>query len=435
MPYALGIDIGSTSTSAAVARRYGQDWTEPETVALGQASASVPSVLVQVSANLAVVAEHAPEDGDPRTIRGFIRRVGDDVPLLVGAEPYRPQVLAATFAGWVVDQVTAAEDEAPDQLVLSHPAGWGPYRRGLLHQALWQIGLDGVTLLPEPVAAAEGYAYRQPVEAGATIAVYSLGGTHCECSVVRRTASATFEVLASAESSVPVGGADFDDAVLAWVRDQLGPAVADLDPDDPPARRALARLRERCAAAKEQLSEAAETTIEVRLPGVRTELVLSRARFEQLIRPALAGTLDTLTHTLLAAGVAEPDLDAAILVGGAARVPLVGMLVSAALPCPVVVADDPAASAARGSAVAARLVGAAPQPASTPLLADNQLAVPGLEGATGESLEYPPPRPPVEITPLVPPRHGAGRPGARSVGTGVRATVMLTVLLLLVVGL
>jgi molecular chaperone DnaK (HSP70) len=178
-------------------------------------------------------------------------------------------------------------------------------------------------------------------------------------------------------------------------------------------------------AAKERLSVAAETTIDVRLPGVCTEVVLTRERFEELIRPALAGTLDTLTHTLLAAGLAEADLHAAILVGGAARIPLVGMLVSAALPCPVVVAEDPAASAAHGAAVAARLVGAAPQPASAPVLAED-VEIP---------LEYPPPRPPVEITPLVPPRHGLGRPGARSPGTGVRATVMLTVVLLVVLGL
>jgi molecular chaperone DnaK (HSP70) len=420
VPYALGIDIGSTSTTAAVAHRHGRDGGGP------RASLSVPSVLVQVSPDLAVVAEHPPEDGDPGVIRGFMRRVGDDVPLLVGAEPYRPQMLAATLAGWVADQVAAVEGEAPDQVVLCHPAAWGPYRRGLLHEALWQTGLDGVTLLPEPVAAAEEYAARQPAADGATLAVYSLGGTHCECSVVRRTANTAFEVLASAESGVPVGGADFDDAILGWVRDQVGHAATELDATDPPVRRALARLRERCAAAKERLSEVAETVIEVRLPGVHTDVLLTRARFEELIRPALAGTLDTLTHTVRAAGVAPADLEAAILVGGAARIPLAGMLVSAALPCPVVVAGDPAASAACGAAVAARLVGAAPPPGSAPVLAEDSVV----------PLDYPPPRPPVEITPLVPPRHGLGRAGARSTGTGVRATtVLVTVLLLVVLGL
>jgi molecular chaperone DnaK (HSP70) len=223
---------------------------------------------------------------------------------------------------------------------------------------------------------------------------------------------------------VPVGGADFDDAILGWVLGQVGRAPADLDMADPPLRRALARLRERCAEAKERLSDVAETTIDVRLPGLRAELPLSRQQFEDLIRPALAGTLDTLAHTLEAAGVDGADLDAVILVGGAARIPLVGMLMSAALPCPVVGADDPAASAACGAAVAARLVGAQPPPASVPVLADE--VVP---------LDYPPPRPPVEITPLVPPRHGLGRPGARSAGTGVRATVLLTVVLFVVLGL
>lgn len=432
MPYALGIDIGNTSTSAAIARRYGADWAEPETVALGQASASVPSVLVQVSPDLAVVAEEdTGTPGEHGVIRGFVRRVGDDVPLLVGAEPYRAQGLVATFAGWVVDQAAAAEGELPEQVVLSHPASWGPYRRGLLHQALWQIGLDGVTLLPEPVAVAEGYALGQPVPVGAAIAVYSLGGTGCECSVVRRTGSAAFEVLASIQGNDPLGGADFDDALLRWVLGQAGPAARGLDAEDPPARRALARLRDRCTTAKERLSTLAETTVEVRLPGVAVDVPVTRAQFEQLIRPALASTLDTLSHALRSAGTAPGDLHGAILAGGAARVPLVGMLVAAALPCPVFAADDPAASAAQGAAAAARMVGAWAR-ASAPRPADGQLAVPGADAGTGENLEYPPPRPPVTVTPLVPPRHGPGRFSLRRTGGGVRATIMLAALLLVV---
>ncbi|HKS98819.1 MAG TPA: Hsp70 family protein, partial [Rugosimonospora sp.] len=344
MPYALGIDIGSTCTSVALSRRYGPDWGHPEIVPLGRASAAVPSVLVQVSPDLAVVAEDGAELPPGAVIRGFIRRVGDDVPMLVGAEPYRPQLLAATLASWVADQVTAAEGEPPDQLVLAHPACWGPYRRGLLHQALWQVGLDGVTLLPEPVAVAEDYAASVPVEPGATLAIYSLGGTRTECAVVRRGSGAAFEVLASAETCVPVGGADFDDAILDWVLGELGDATPE-DPDgDPDALRAWARLRERCAASKEVLSEVAATTIEVRLPGARADLVLTRTRFEELIRPALAGTLDTLAYTLEAAGVPAEEVRATVLVGGAAQVPLAEMLVATAMPGPVVTAPMPAAA-------------------------------------------------------------------------------------------
>ena len=45
MPYVLGIDIGSSNTAAAVARRRGATWTRPEAVPLSADSPLMPSVL------------------------------------------------------------------------------------------------------------------------------------------------------------------------------------------------------------------------------------------------------------------------------------------------------------------------------------------------------------------------------------------------------
>ena len=50
---------------------------------------------------------------------------------------------------------------------------------------------------------------------------------------------------------------------------------------------ALARLREECMRAKEALSSDPETAIRVVLPGLETELPLSREDFEGLIRPRI----------------------------------------------------------------------------------------------------------------------------------------------------
>src|SRR5438034_99352 len=87
---------------------------------------------------------------------------------------------------------------------------WGEPRR---------VGLEQVAVLPAPVAAVEGY------PDGDTVAVFSLGATDCECALVGRTGAGGFDLIACAEPTEPVGGADFDDALMEWVQEQVSGPV------------------------------------------------------------------------------------------------------------------------------------------------------------------------------------------------------------------
>ena len=115
--------------------------------------------------------------------------------------------------------------------MLTHPAGWGAVRTGVLHRAA--RGLAGrVLLVPEPVAAALFY-LRQvapggPVGAdGATLAVLDLGGGTVDASVVQRCAARPpgFTVLAG-RGDATFGGADVDQALL----EHIGAVVTAADP-------------------------------------------------------------------------------------------------------------------------------------------------------------------------------------------------------------
>src|SRR5947199_312553 len=98
MPYVLGIDIGSGTTAAAVAhlRGPGPGWDEAEVVRLGGRAPTVPSAL-RLTPDGPVPAGAGAREDDPETVRGFLRRVGDDVPVHVDGQAYRPQALAATL--------------------------------------------------------------------------------------------------------------------------------------------------------------------------------------------------------------------------------------------------------------------------------------------------------------------------------------------------
>ncbi|MEV4753678.1 Hsp70 family protein [Micromonospora sp. NPDC049559] len=415
MPYVLGIDIGGTSTSAAVSRLRGTAWTRPEVVQLDARSAAVPSVLHLGANGSLLVGEPERHSGGPdggQIARGFWRRIGDDVPLMVGGEACSAQTLTAVLAMWIVEQVVVREGGHPESIVLSHPAGWGPYRRELLLEALWDIGLTNVTLLPEPVTVAESHAARGFT--GATAAVYSLGGDSFEASLVRQAQHAGFEPFGFPQGLEPAGGVDFDEALADHVRTVL---ARELDRKvDPTAPFALLGLARECARAKQDLTMMTETDIVVRLPRGPARVPVTRVEFEDMIRPAVQVTVDLLARTVRSAGLAPNELDAVLLAGGSARIPLVTELLAAQFPVPIEVQPDAQATAATGAALAACQIVSPPQPRRRP--------EPGRPGRPGQTPELgaggrepavrsdrpgdqlrtgrgePPPRPPVRVSPL-----------------------------------
>ncbi|QFZ16556.1 Hsp70 family protein [Saccharothrix syringae] len=386
MPYVLGVDVGTTRTAAAVCRLGGAGRGEPEPVGLGGPGGGVATVLRLTADGAFAVGE----PGDPRwTATGFARRVGDEVPVVLGAERCPPEELTALLVRWVVNQVAAREGGQPEHVVVAHPPAWGAHAKGLLHHALRAVGVEA-TLVPEPVAAAENHAFTRPLTGN--LGVFSLGSHWFGSAVV----GPRFELVASAEGVEQDAGADFDDAVFAHVRASLGRELDELDAEDPRTRGLFARLRHDCEAAKRVLSGAVETAVPVHLPSGRVDVPLTRARFEELIRPAVEQAV--AVHARVAAGV-----EATVLVGGSARIPLV----AASVPGRVVLEAAPETSVVKGAALAARrlVLGpeAEPEPVETSVLVRDdpllRFPVGGLDPVDGD-FAPPPPRPPVDITPL-----------------------------------
>ncbi len=400
MSYVVGIDLGTTSTVAAVCRPGGT----AQVVPLGGAAGAVPSAVYLGADGTFLVGEAAQrrELSDPgHVVRDLTRRVGDPTPLLVGRQPVSPDELAARFLVRVVDDVAKRESGVAARVAVTHPAGWGPHRLGALHAALAEQGLGSATLIPEPVAAATGYAASARVEPGATVGVYDLGGGRCDATVLRRGPDG-FTVVGSPDSVERFGGADLDEVVLAHVREALGPAWEELDPTDPEVLAAVADLRRAATAAKEALSHDTEVLIPVVLPGVRTQVRLGRAEFEEMIRPALVETAESVRRALDGAGMSAADLAALVLVGGSSRIPLVPQLLSEEFGRDVTVAPDPVGVVAMGAALLAGGTGGDRKPAPKP-------------AAVGAPARIPPAKVALAGAPLV---AGAGAPAGTTVGAG-----------------
>jgi len=239
VPYLLGIDIGANATKAAVCRRTGgRDdhgrrpampgadrpvWGPAQPVPLGVTARTVESALALAPTG-ALVATAGPGGGGD-SVRGFLRQVGDDIPVRLGEDCYPPHVLVAAMARWVVDTVCRLEEEAPERVAVAHPTGWGRGRLSLLRAALDEAGLGGAALVTRARAVAENHlaAGRLPATGG-VLAVYRLGASSTEVSLVVAREPGRWELLGSAECD-EIGGLELQDAPPAEARALLQATV------------------------------------------------------------------------------------------------------------------------------------------------------------------------------------------------------------------
>ena len=150
--YALGVDLGTTYTAAAIGRG-----GRAEVVQLGSRRAEIPSLVLLRSDGVVLVGDAAERRGarEPaRLAREFKRRLGDPVPVLVGGVPYSAHALTAKLLAHVYETVVERQEGPPATVLITHPANWGPYKRELLSQAVQMADVPSVRLITEPEAAA-----------------------------------------------------------------------------------------------------------------------------------------------------------------------------------------------------------------------------------------------------------------------------------------
>ncbi|MEL7157584.1 MAG: Hsp70 family protein, partial [Actinomycetota bacterium] len=350
MGYELGVDLGTTYTAAATHRN-----GSAQIVELGNRSATIPSVIYLTEDDKILTGEAANRraaSNPGRVAREFKRRIGDPTPVILGGSPYSAESLSARLLEWVIARVREREGEAPARVAVTHPANWGPYKLDLLHQAFRLANLEQVHTLSEPEAAAIHYSHLERIDPGNTVAVFDLGGGTFDAAILRKKAQG-FDILGEPEGIERLGGIDFDAAVFAFVREAIGEPMEQLDPSDASVVAAVARLRRDCVDAKEALSSDTEVTIPVVLPGVHTDIRLTRMEFEQMIRPSLADTIGAMERAVRSASLQMDEIDLILLVGGSSRITLVGQMVGGELGRPVAVDAHPKHSVAQGAAWAA----------------------------------------------------------------------------------
>lgn len=217
-----------------------------------------------------------------------------------------------------------AEDftgESVDDVVLSIPAHATEKQKKLLQAAADKAGVNVLTFISEPIAAAIAYGLDDTVKGThpESVLVFDIGGATHDVTLINAD-QGLFEIVATSGKD-DLGGEDFTKALFEHCAKTFQRKTT---LDVKKSKKASSRLRIACETAKRTLSTQAHVNIEVDslMEGEDLSLKLTRPRFEELIYDYVTSALKEVDALLESANVEKEDIDHVILVGGSSRIPL-----------------------------------------------------------------------------------------------------------------
>jgi molecular chaperone DnaK len=244
--------------------------------------------------------------------------------------------------------------EPVSQAVIAVPASFNEGQREAMHEAGRLAGFERLQLMPEPAAAALAYSLHQ--QQRKHVAVFDLGGSRLEISILRLADagdSDRYHVI-STQGDAHLGGNQLDDALLAVAREEIRIRHGlDLGTDSP----GVQALRRALMQAKHELSFADRARIEAPLPDRNLYIrEMSRAEFEGLAQPILERAASPVRTALADAGLNSGEIDDVVLAGGSTHIPLVRRMDEQLMGRRPRTEIDPDEAIALGAAVQAELL-------------------------------------------------------------------------------
>jgi molecular chaperone DnaK len=348
----IGIDLGTTNSEVAVIR-------DGQPVVLEEDGDPIlPSVVGLDPQGRLLVGRAARNQfvlAPERTIRSIKRKMGQEVTVPLGDQKYTPQEVSAILLRTLKRRAEKALGQAVSKAVITVPAFFNDGQRQATREAGELAGLEVVRIINEPTAAVLTYdPHPQDQE---RLLVYDLGGGTFDVSVAQ-VEHGVVEILAS-HGDTQLGGDDFDQLLLDHVCDTFQKKHG---VDLRQSLAAKSRLLQAVEEAKKKLSFEAVTTIEEEFIAEKDGMPLhlnmevTRAEYEELIRPLLDKTLRSLDAALTDARLQANQVDKVVLVGGATRTPLIHELLEGRLGRPVHSEIEPDLAVAMGAAVQGGLI-------------------------------------------------------------------------------
>jgi molecular chaperone DnaK len=326
MARAVGIDLGTTNSVVSTLEA-----GEPVVIPNAEGARTTPSV-VGFSKNgeilVGEVAKRQAITNPDRTVRSVKRHMGEKAwSVDIDGKGWTPQEVSAQILLKLKRDAESYLSDTVTQAVVTVPAYFDDAQRQATKEAGQIAGLEVLRIINEPTAAALAYGLDKG-DQDHTVLVFDLGGGTFDVSLLE-IGEGVFEVKAT-HGDTKLGGDDWDQRVIDWLvktfKDNHG---VDLGTD----KMALQRLKEAAEKAKIELSQVAETTIN--LPFITAtaegplhlEQKLTRAEFERMTEDLVARCREPFQLAVKDWGKDVSAIDHVVLVGGSTRMPMVQALV------------------------------------------------------------------------------------------------------------
>lgn len=207
-----------------------------------------------------------------------------------------------------------------DKAVITVPAYFNDAQRQATIDAGTIAGLKVLRIINEPTAAAMAYGLEKKKQGEKHVVIFDFGGGTFDISLLCID-DGVFEVLATG-GDTHLGGEDIDNRLVDYCKEEFKKKYKKDISDNP---KSLRRLRTACERVKRQLSSSATSNVDVDslYDGLDCNVVITRAKFEQLCMDIFKKTLDPVKQVLQDAKIDKSKVDEIVLVGGSTRIPKV----------------------------------------------------------------------------------------------------------------
>ena len=326
MSKVIGIDLGTTNSCVSVV-----EGGVATIIPNDKGERTTPSVVAFTDNGERLVGTAAKRQAAVnanRTVASIKRHMGTDWRKELGGKMYNPQEISAMILRKLREDAENYLGEKVTDAVITVPAYFNDIQRQATKDAGRIAGLNVRRIINEPTSAALAYGLNNG--AAQKIMVYDLGGGTFDVSIIE-IGDGVIEVLATCGDN-HLGGDDFDERIVQWMCGEfMRTARADLTKD--PA--AMVRVKEAAEQAKKELSATEMANIslpfimQVNGQPVHLDMMLTRAKFNELTRDLVDRTEGPVRTALSDAGIAASELGRVLLVGGSTRIPAVQQKVQA----------------------------------------------------------------------------------------------------------
>ncbi|OVE35347.1 hypothetical protein CCZ20_21205 [Priestia aryabhattai] len=345
MGLSVGIDLGTSNSTAAVYRR-----GKVESIPI-EGKKVLPSV-VSYKDNGQILVGHSAKARlyiDPQnTVSSSKRFIGDsNKQYHIHNKALTPVDIAQEILKKIKTEASKYLGEEVKDAVITIPAYFTDEQREATKKAGELAGFNVLRLLSEPTAAA--IAYGLDKERNQTIMVYDLGGGTFDVSILKVEGN-SFEVEAVDGDSL-LGGDDFDEKIMNYLLSNVsnGASANQMSPGS----LSMQRLKEAAEEAKKELSESDFTDISIPdIFGTHIDEEVDVETFNKMIQPLLERTINKINEVLEEADLTKRDISRVILVGGSTRMRAVQEAVTQNIKKPYI-ADNVDEIVAQGAAIMA----------------------------------------------------------------------------------